>query len=86
MMSNDGYHPPHPALTEAQIDIAVLKSELAAIKVKQADIETKLDQVLDKLSEARGGWRLLMALGGAAAVLGGAITWLLTHTVTVGPR
>ena len=84
----DSYHqlPPHPALTEAQIDIAVLKSELAAIKVKQTQIEEKLDMVLEKLSEARGGWRTLMWLGGAAAALGGLITWVLTHTITVGPR
>jgi hypothetical protein len=42
--------------------------------------------VLDKLSEAKGGWRLLMGLGGAAATLGGIITWFATHTVTVGPK
>ena len=84
---NDTFHQlPHPALTEAQIDIAVLKSQLADIKVKQTQIDEKLDLVLGKLSEAKGGWRLLMALGGAAATAGGVITWLLTHTVTVGPR
>jgi hypothetical protein len=77
---------PHPALTEAQIDIAVLKSQLTEIKAKQSEIGTKLDTVLAKLSEAKGGWRLLMALGGAAATAGGAITWFLTHTITVGPK
>ena len=84
----DSYHqlPPHPALTEAQIAIAVLETRLDAIEAKQKVIDEKLDAVLDKLSEARGGWRTLMWLGGAAATLGGVITWFLTHTVTVGPR
>jgi hypothetical protein len=32
-----------------------------------------------QLAEAKGGWRLLVALGGAASALGGFITWGLSH-------
>lgn len=32
-----------------------------------------------QMAEARGGWRLMMLLGGAAASLGGGISWALTH-------
>jgi len=56
------------------------------IRNRQKTADEKLDQVLDKLSEAKGGWKLLMALGGAAATLGGVITWFATHTITVGPK
>lgn len=63
-----------------------LKKEVDDIKVNQAAMSVKLDLVLDKLSEAKGGWRLLMALGGAAATIGGLVTWFATHTFTVGPR
>jgi hypothetical protein len=66
--------------------VAALKTELDDVKRKQATMDEKLDLVLDKLSEAKGGWRLLMGLGGAAATLGGIITWFATHTVTVGPK
>jgi hypothetical protein len=66
--------------------VEAVKAELDAVKSQQAAINAKLDQVLDKLSEAKGGWKLLMALGGAAATLGGVITWFATHTVTVGPK
>lgn len=66
--------------------VSALKTELDSVKVKQAQMDVKLDLVLDKLSEAKGGWRLLMALGGAASVLGAAITWFATHTFTIGPR
>ncbi len=66
--------------------VAALKTELDSVKDRQVAIDGKLDQVLDKLSEAKGGWRLLMALGGAAATLGGIIAWFATHSVTVGPK
>jgi hypothetical protein len=59
---------------------------IVEIRNRQKATDEKLDQVLDKLSEAKGGWRLLMGLGGAAATLGGIITWFATHTVTVGPK
>jgi len=38
-----------------------------------------------QLAEAKGGWRLLMAIGGASASAGGAITWALNHFTKVGP-
>ena len=66
--------------------VSALKTELDSVKLKQAQMDVKLDLVLDKLSEAKGGWRALMLLGGAGATLGGVITWFVTHTVTVGPK
>jgi hypothetical protein len=32
-----------------------------------------------QMAEAKGGWKLLMLLGGSAATLGSAATWALTH-------
>jgi len=32
-----------------------------------------------QLAEASGGWKVLVMLGGASSVLGGAITWAATH-------
>lgn len=32
-----------------------------------------------QLAEAGGGWRMLLALGGASSVVGGFITWAVTH-------
>lgn len=66
--------------------VSALKTELDSVKVKQTQMDVKLDLVLDKLSEAKGGWRALMLLGGAGATLGGIVTWFLTHSVTVGPK
>ena len=74
------------AFGELKGAVSALKSELDGVKAKQAVMDEKLDQVLDRLSEAKGGWKLLMGLGGAAATLGSALTWLATHSVTVGPK
>lgn len=59
--------------------VAALKTEMNEVKDRQAAIDGKLDQVLTKLSEAKGGWRLLMLLGGAGATLGAGLTWVLSH-------
>ena len=66
--------------------VAGLKVEMDSIKDKQTRMDQKLDLVLDKLSEAKGGWRALMLLGGAGATLGGVATWFFTHTITIGPK
>ena len=66
--------------------VVALKTELDSVKVKQSQMDEKIDLVLAALSEAKGGWRLMMALGGAAAALGAALTWFASHTFTVGPR
>lgn len=69
----------HPALTEAQIDIAVLKSQLSSVQTELTQVKATLDEVKTLLTEARGGWRAMMLLGGAAAAVGGVVTWGLTH-------
>jgi hypothetical protein len=37
-----------------------------------------------QMAEAKGGWRLLMAIGGAAASAGGLISWAVTHLTGKG--
>jgi hypothetical protein len=66
--------------------VSALKTDLDGVKIKHAQMDEKLDMVLEKLSEAKGGWRALMLLGGAGATLGAAVTWVLTHTITIGPK
>lgn len=78
--------PHNQELTEARINIARLESEVAHltaavadVKVSLAETAEKLDVVLLKLSEARGGWRTLMLVGGAASSLGAGLTWVVAH-------
>lgn len=76
------------ALTEARIDIGRLQVEVGHLTQGMADLQesnkqltAKLDQVLLTLSEARGGWKTLMAVGGAASVVGGGLAWAIQHFV-----
>jgi len=52
----------------------------------QEALGNKLDEVLTVMSEARGGWRVLMIVAGGAAALGGVVTWFMSHIVVFGPR
>jgi dienelactone hydrolase len=74
------------ALTEARISIATLEAEVAHLtagmvdlKASQAAMGAKLDAVLAQLSEAKGGWKTLMLVGGAASSMGAGLAWLLNH-------
>lgn len=66
-------------LAAMTVEISYLKvavSRLDAINTAQSE---KLDRVLEQLAQARGGWRTLMLVGGAAGSLGGALSWLASH-------
>ena len=74
------------------VDIAVLQQQMRTVNEQMArmskaldDITAKLEEVNITLTEARGGWRTLMWLGGAAAGAGSLFTWILTH-VNWGPK
>jgi hypothetical protein len=59
--------------------VASLQAQMTDFKARQAVVETKVDLVLEKLSEAKGGWRTLMWLGGAASSFGAAIGWFASQ-------
>jgi hypothetical protein len=74
------------ALATARIDIARLEVEVGHLTRSMAELSesnlqltAKLDQMLLTLSEARGGWKTLMVVGGAASTVGAALTWLMQH-------
>lgn len=76
----------HQELTEARINIGRLQAEVAHLTQGMEDLQesnkqltAKLDQVLLALSEARGGWKTLMLVGGAASTLGAFGAWMIQH-------
>lgn len=75
-----------PETTQDSVQIARLEERMATMdrdmraqSIKLDEMRQQLEQVLAALSEAKGGWRTLMLLGGAAASAGGLISWVLTH-------
>lgn len=61
------------ALVETLIKSDEVKTELLATLT--ADVTAMRLQ----LAEAKGGWRALMAIGGASASAGGLISWAISH-------
>lgn len=75
-------------LAQARIDVAVLKSELSAqkrdideLKAMVVSLSKQAQSISDTLSEARGGWRALMFMGGAGAAAGGAFVAFLDQLI-----
>lgn len=79
------------ALTQARIDIAALKAqsdaqgrEIGELKAAIFSMSQKLDSVANTLTEAKGGWKLMMALGGAGATFGALFVWFVQHIAGKG--
>lgn len=68
------------------ISLAILETEVSYLKAGMADLKetnkqqnAKLDEVLRTMNEAKGGWRLLVMMGGAAGLAGSGLSWLFQH-------
>lgn len=48
-------------------------------------LEGRLKSIEDQLAQANGGWKVIMAIGGASATAGGVLSWLLSHFAGKGP-
>lgn len=68
---------------QAQV-AALVASDVETAKTLRALTE-QVTAMRVQMAEARGGWKVLLALGGASASLGSAATWLLTHLSGKGP-
>lgn len=71
-------------VNEMQIAQAVLSEKLArmqtdieAVTVAITQLTVTLSSINITLSEAKGGWRMLMVVGGAGAALGSGIVYLI---------
>lgn len=65
-------------------EVEGLKELVRAQTVAITTLTTQLNAIQLTLSEARGGWRMLLLVGGAGATLGGGIAWLVQTFGTKG--
>ena len=67
-------------LTRNESDLSHLKTDVAGIKEDLRSMVADMRHVTTVLDEARGGWKILIFAGTAAAALGGAFAkYLLPH-------
>lgn len=62
-----------------ETEVAHLKAGLVDLKVTNVQLSAKLDDIMRRMDEAKGGYRVLLLLGGAAGTVGGGIGWMLSH-------
>lgn len=55
--------------------IGEIRRNLEKMENRMSAIETAQAGILGKINEARGGWKMLMLLGGAGAALGSLLSW-----------
>ena len=60
-------------------EIRHLQADMDKMVEDMEEIKKALAKIDRTLSEAKGGWKMLMAVGGASGVIGSAITWFVSH-------
>lgn len=62
-----------------QGQVHALRTDMDRMMIDISEIKKSIAAISGQLSEAKGGWRVMMLIGGAGATLGGIASWLLTH-------
>lgn len=60
-------------------EIRHLQNDMDKMVEDMEEIKKAIIEINKTLSEAKGGWKMLLAVGGAAGVVGSAITWVVGH-------
>jgi len=60
-------------------EIRHLQADMDKMVDDMEEIKKALIEINKTLSEAKGGWKMLLAVGGAAGVVGSGITWIVSH-------
>ncbi len=60
-------------------EIRHLQNDMDKMVEDMEEIKKAIVEIQKTLSEAKGGWKMLMAVGGAAGIVGSGITWIISH-------
>ena len=55
-------------------DMGLMQGRMAGLEAKVDDMSEKLSEVHDTMMQARGSWRLMLVIGGAAAAVSAVVT------------
>lgn len=60
-------------------EIKHIQDDLDSIAAEMKEVRATLVEINKTLSEAKGGWKVLMMIGGAGGAVGSFVTWLVAH-------
>jgi hypothetical protein len=66
-------------LAVMEVEWKHMKATVEDLKFSNARQEATLNELLRTMHEAKGGWRVLLMMGGAAGTVGAFVTWALSH-------
>lgn len=61
-------------MSNPEIDIAILKTEVEYLKNHINEIRTDTKEIKETLHQARGGWKTLMIVAGIGSTVGALVT------------
>lgn len=67
------------SIARLELEVSYLKASMVDLKATNAQQSAKLDAIINTMAEARGGWRTLLMIGGAAGTAGGFLSWTISH-------
>ena len=62
-----------------ETEIKHLQADMDKMVKDMNDIKETLKAIQQTLDQAHGGWRMLLAVGSAAALVGGVVAWIIDH-------
>ncbi len=60
-------------MDDVQRDLGRMEAQISALVSQVSVLNTKVDAIDRTLSEARGGWRILLLIAGIAGTVGGLV-------------
>lgn len=61
------------------VEIKHLQDDMERMIKEMAEIKKTLNAIDRTLSEAKGGWKTLVVVGGIASSLGATVAWIANH-------
>lgn len=70
---------------EVQRDLGRMEGEMSSIKRDMAELKKDVKAIRETLSEAKGGWRVMLMISGISATVGGLVAKFLPWLMS-GPK
>lgn len=76
---SDPITPDSLQIARLEAQFSFMRATLEKLDERMELMDARMEAMERQLAEARGGWRTLVWLGGAAASLGAGMSWVLSH-------
>lgn len=54
-------------------------AQIVTLQTDMSEVKADVKKILAFMNQAQGSWKTLVAIGGLAAAVGGAVGWVVSH-------